>query len=73
MNKDKLVAMLERGADVSVERESLEATMNGMFGGPVDTHRVVVPGLSRYFIDGIPMTAEDVAVAREWHAQRQKR
>lgn len=53
---DQLINILAR---FKIEHSRMEATRNGMFGGPVDEFEVMVPGLLRYMIDDKLATAEE--------------
>lgn len=42
--EDKAIKVWGRVVDVIVHTNQVDVTRSGMFGGPVDSHRVTVPG-----------------------------
>ena len=41
------------------EREMIDVTYGGLFGGEADTHKVYVPGLAHYRINGQLVTEKE--------------
>jgi hypothetical protein len=48
--------------------DSIEVTMNGMFGGEPDTTRVFVPGLKRFYVDDHCVSEHEFKAAVEAEA-----
>lgn len=46
-----------------VECEPIDVTMNGMFGGEPDTCRKFMPGLRRFYVDGVLVTEDQFRAA----------
>ena len=51
--------MTINGHEFEVRVEPIEVTMSGLFGGKPDNHRVFIPGLRQYFVDGRSVTEEE--------------
>lgn len=53
------------GRSFFTERDLLEVTRSGIFGGPADETVRMIPGPTRYYIDGEPVSREE-AMKQVW-------
>lgn len=51
--------------ELTMERDTIDISQSGLFGGGADTLKREVPGTIHYFIDGKPATIEQISLSDE--------